>query len=63
MSAGAGVVCLAKPGDRVAAGQPLLELHADDPDRFAAAIAALDGAIVIGDEPPSPRPLVLDRIS
>jgi thymidine phosphorylase len=34
----AGVRCLAKPGDYVAAGQPVLELHADDPGRFAAAL-------------------------
>lgn len=27
----AGVLCLAKPGDRVTAGQPLLELHTDRP--------------------------------
>ena len=34
VSAAAGVICLAKPGDRVEAGQPLLELRADDPARF-----------------------------
>jgi thymidine phosphorylase len=62
VSAAAGVVCLAKPGDRVEEGQPLLELHADDPARFAAAVEALDGAIVIGDEPPEPAPLIIDRI-
>ena len=27
----AGVVCLAKPGDEVTAGEPLLELHTSDP--------------------------------
>ena len=30
VSAAAGVICLAKPGDRVRQGQPLLELRADD---------------------------------
>ncbi len=49
VSAGAGVICLAKPGDKVAAGQPLLELRADDPARFDGALAALDGGIEIGD--------------
>ena len=34
VSAGAGVVLLAKPGDAVRRAQPLLELHADDPARF-----------------------------
>ena len=40
----AGVRCLAKPGDYVRPGEPVLELHADDPARFAAALEALDGA-------------------
>ncbi len=62
MSAVAGVRCLAKPGDRVEAGQPVLELHVDDPARVPAALQALDGAIEIGPEPPPPRPLVLDVI-
>jgi thymidine phosphorylase len=59
----AGIVCLAKPGDGVEEGQPVLELHADDPDRFAPALAALEGAIVIGARPPDPRPLVIERIT
>jgi thymidine phosphorylase len=60
----AGVLLLAKPGDRVTAGQPLLELHADDPSRFARAEQALDGAIEI--EPAAgftARPLLLDRVA
>ena len=57
-------VCLAKPGDYVEAGQPILELRADDPGRFAAAIEALDAAdvITIGSEPPPEVPLVLDDV-
>ncbi|MGH9118639.1 MAG: thymidine phosphorylase [Acidimicrobiales bacterium] len=62
VSATAGVVCLAKPGDRVTAGQPVLELHTDEPGRLAAAIEALDGAIEVGDDPPPRRPLVIDRV-
>jgi thymidine phosphorylase len=50
VSAAAGVICLAKPGDRVQAGQPLLELRADDQDRFGRALAALDGAVTISDQ-------------
>jgi len=34
VSASAGIICLAKPGDRVQAGQPLLELRADEQERF-----------------------------
>ncbi len=62
VSPGAGVVLLAKPGDRVQAGQPLLELHADEPERFARAVDALDGGYDIGAAPPS-RPLVIERIA
>ncbi len=56
VSAAAGVICLAKPGDHLHQGQPLLELRADDPDRFGPALAALDGAATLGDEPPPPLP-------
>jgi len=63
VSATAGVVCLVKPGDRVEAGQPVLELHVDDPSRVDAALAALDDAIDIGPEPPPPAPLVIERIA
>jgi thymidine phosphorylase len=62
VSATAGVVCLAKPGDRVTAGQPVLELHTDEPDRFAAALDALAGALDVGPAPPPARALVIDRI-
>jgi thymidine phosphorylase len=62
VSPSAGVVCLAKPGDLVDEGAPVLELHADDADRFVAAVAALDGALDIGPEPPATRPLIIDRI-
>jgi len=54
VSAAAGIICLAKPGQAVTAGQPLLELRADEPDRFGPALAALDGAVTIGDRPASP---------
>jgi thymidine phosphorylase len=63
VSATAGVVCLAKPGDHVEEGQPVLELHIDDRERLADALDALDGALVVGPEPPEPRPLVLERIA
>jgi thymidine phosphorylase len=62
VSFGAGIVLHAKPGDPVTAGQPLLELHADEPERFDRALEALDGGYEIGDEAP-PRQLVLDTVS
>jgi thymidine phosphorylase len=52
VSATAGVICLAKPGDRVDAGMPLLELHADDAGRFPRALEALSEAVEIGPDPP-----------
>jgi thymidine phosphorylase len=63
VSAAAGVVCLAKPGDRVEAGQPLLELRADDPGRFAAALDALEGAAVVAAEPPAPVSAVIEVVA
>jgi thymidine phosphorylase len=62
VSAAAGVICLAKPGDRVERGQPLLELRGDTGSRFASARDALAGAIEIGPRPPDAGPLILERI-
>jgi thymidine phosphorylase len=62
VSASAGIICLVKPGEPVEAGQPVLELRADEPDRFGRALAALDGAIEIGPQPPPAAPMVLERI-
>ena len=62
VSPSAGIVCLKKPGDEVEAGEPILELHADDPDRFENAVAALDGAVQVGPEQPEPPKMILERI-
>jgi len=62
VSAAAGVICLAKPGDRVERGQPLLELRGDVEARFAGATEALTDAIEIGSRPPEPASLILERI-
>lgn len=62
VSAAAGVICLAKPGDRVSRGQPVAELRGDDPARLEAAEAGLTAAIDIADEPPAAGPLILERI-
>jgi thymidine phosphorylase len=48
------VRCLAKPGDRVTRGQPVLELHSGDERRFERALEALTGAMEIGSEPVPP---------
>jgi thymidine phosphorylase len=62
VSAAAGVICQAKPGERVVTGQTIVELRGDDPARLDAALAELDGAIEIGDDPPPATPLVIERI-
>jgi thymidine phosphorylase len=64
----AGVRCLAKPGDYVRRGEPVLELHADDPARFGPAAAALEtfagagGALTVAGEPPAASSLILDQV-
>jgi thymidine phosphorylase len=62
VSATAGAICHAKPGDQIRKGEPVLELCADEAGRFADALAALDGAVEIGDAKPAGRPLIAGRI-
>jgi len=57
-----GVVCLRKRGERVAAGEPLAEVHARDDGAASTAAVALLEAYELGAEPPDPRPLVLETI-
>ncbi|GAA4627708.1 thymidine phosphorylase [Cellulomonas oligotrophica] len=64
VQAGAGVEMHVKPGDRVRAGQPLLTLHTDTPERFARAHDALAGGVVVEpDGAAGARPLLLGRIA
>ncbi|BBZ10240.1 thymidine phosphorylase [Mycobacterium branderi] len=60
---GAGIRIHRRPGEPVAAGEPLFTLYTDTPERFPAAMAELDGGWSVGDVPPAPRPLVIDRIT
>jgi len=62
VQAGAGVEMHAKPGDRVRAGDPLLTLHADTPERFERALAALEEAVEIGADAPQLRDVVIERV-
>jgi thymidine phosphorylase len=63
VAAAAGIVLHKKPGDPVKRGETLFEARTDDAGRIPAALAAADGAIVIADAAPEPRPLVLERIA
>jgi thymidine phosphorylase len=63
VSASAGVICRAKPGEAVTAGQPLLELHGDSAARIGRAREALAGALAIAGSPPDPAPLVRARLT
>ena len=64
VQAAAGIEMHAKPGDEVRAGQPLMTLHTDTPERFARAREALAGGWQIGEDGPAgARSVVLDRIT
>ncbi len=58
----AGVLCLAKPGERVERGQPLLELLTDEESRFDRAAAALAAGVTVGEQPPRIPPLVIEHL-
>ncbi|HEX2133958.1 MAG TPA: thymidine phosphorylase [Actinophytocola sp.] len=62
VQAAAGVVCRAKPGERVRAGEPVLELRTDTPNAVPSALAVLSDAFVIADEAPPATPLVIETI-
>jgi thymidine phosphorylase len=63
VSATAGVVCLVRRGDEVEAGQPVFELHTDDPSRLDRAVLELVGAVPIGPEPVEIPPIVIETVS
>lgn len=65
VQAGAGVEMHYKPGATVRAGEKLLTLHTDTPERFERALESLDGAFTIAPEGSRPDllPLVIEKIS
>jgi thymidine phosphorylase len=63
VSAGAGVMCLVREGDHVEANQPLFEIYADDDEHLARGRDTLANAILIGDEPSEPAPIMLEKIT
>lgn len=63
VQAGAGIELHAKPGEEIVAGQLLMTLHTDEPERFPSALEALEGSvtIVVGGEV-NRLPLIVERI-
>jgi pyrimidine-nucleoside phosphorylase len=59
---GVGVITLARLGDRITAGQPLLELHHRGGRGVEAALALCQEAFVIGDGPPPRRDTILGDV-
>ena len=49
----AGIILHKKPGEPVAVGEPVLDLHYNDASRLPAALALATQATVIGDRPPA----------
>lgn len=62
VQAGAGIEIHARPGERVEAGDPILTLHTDTPERVPRALEAIEPGVTIADEAPEPRPLILGRV-
>lgn len=63
VQAGAGVQLHAKPGEEIKAGQLLMTLHTDEPERFARALEILEGCITIVPNGEVKRlPLIVERI-
>jgi pyrimidine-nucleoside phosphorylase len=60
---GVGIVCTRKRGDAVGEGEPLAEVHAADAASADAAAGDVLRAYAIGDEPPEPRPIVLETLA
>jgi thymidine phosphorylase len=64
VQAGAGVELHAQLGDHVEAGDPLLTLHTDTPERFDRALEALKGGYAVGSPDEAAHlPLIIDRIA
>jgi pyrimidine-nucleoside phosphorylase len=57
-----GIVCRAKRGDRVEAGEPLADVHARDEASAEAAAAEVAASYTLAEAPPPTRPIVLEIV-
>lgn len=63
VQAGAGIELHAKPGDEITAGQLLMTLHTDEPERFPRALEALAGSVtIVAGGAVNRLPLIVERI-
>jgi len=63
VQAGAGIELHAKPGDEINAGQLLMTLHTDEPERFPRALEALEGSVtIVAGGAVNRLPLIVERI-
>jgi thymidine phosphorylase len=58
-----GIVCRAKRGDRVAQGEVLAEIHAQDDVSAEAAVAGVEAAYELADEAPPPGGVILETLT
>jgi thymidine phosphorylase len=63
VSAGAGVLCLVREGDHIAAGEPLFELYADDDEHLVRGRDAIRDAVTISDDQSALAPILLEKIT
>jgi thymidine phosphorylase len=59
---GVGITVIAKPGDELRPGDPVLELHYRDRGRLDEAIALAARAIHVGDGRPAAAPLIVGEV-
>lgn len=57
-----GLTDFARPGDALRVGEPLCIVHARNEESAAHAVQLIRAAYTIGDTPPPPRPLIIERI-
>ncbi len=63
IDAGVGITVVARPGVRVAAGEPILSVHHRAGAGLDEALALLSRAVDVSDESPSEAPIVVARIA
>ncbi|MFL5369817.1 MAG: thymidine phosphorylase [Myxococcales bacterium] len=63
VDAAAGLLLRKRAGDEIRAGETLAELHAESEARLEAGAARFARAVHIGDAPPKPSPLLLERVA